>query len=154
MSVDRLHAGQQEITATLVGEILKRSVARGCLQGYVLSPLTWTLVVDELIRGLNVNGCYTLGYADDIAISRKSPSTISELLQEGLNTAQQWCDRTELFINPQKMVIVPFTRKRFKGPKGTNTLWTHIAADNRGKIPWTYSGQGIDKEGTAEKCDK
>jgi hypothetical protein len=25
---------------------------------------------------------------------------------------QQWCDRTQLSINPQKMVTVPFTRKR------------------------------------------
>jgi hypothetical protein len=33
---------------------------------------------------------------------------------------QQWCDRIQLSINPQKMVIVPFTRKRFKGPKGAS----------------------------------
>jgi hypothetical protein len=25
---------------------------------------------------------------------------------------QQWCDTTQLTINPQNMVIVPFTRKR------------------------------------------
>jgi len=25
---------------------------------------------------------------------------------------QQWCDRTHLSFNPQKMVIVPFTRRR------------------------------------------
>jgi hypothetical protein len=42
-------------------------VARGYLQGGVLSPLLWSLVVDELI-GLSGNGYYTLGYADDIAI--------------------------------------------------------------------------------------
>jgi hypothetical protein len=42
---------------------------------------------------------------------------------------QQWSDRTQLSINPRKMVIVPFTRKRFKGPEGTNSLRTHFAAD-------------------------
>jgi TorA maturation chaperone TorD len=69
--------------------------------------------VDELIGGLNGNGCYTVWYADDIAvISRKSPNTASELLQEALNMVQLWCDWTQLFINPQKMVTVPFTRKR------------------------------------------
>jgi len=31
---------------------------------------------------------------------------------------QQWCDRTQLSFNPQKMVVVPFTRKRdLKGLK-------------------------------------
>jgi hypothetical protein len=69
--------------------------------------------VDELI-GLNGNGYCTLGYADDIAnlICRKFPNTVSELLQEDLSMVQQWCDRTQLSINPQKMVIVPFTCKR------------------------------------------
>jgi hypothetical protein len=39
--------------------------------------------LDELIEGLNENGCYTLGYADyiTIIISRKFPNTVSELLQ-------------------------------------------------------------------------
>ena len=89
-------------------------MARDCLQGGILSPLLCSLVVDELIEGLNENGCYTLGYADGIAtvISRKFSNTVSELLQEALGTVQHWCDRTQLSINPQKMVTVPFIRKR------------------------------------------
>jgi hypothetical protein len=86
----------------------------GCPQEGILLPLLWSLVVDELIRGLNGNGCYILGYADDIAffICGKLPNIISELLQETLHMVQQWCDRTQLSINPQKMIIVPSTRKR------------------------------------------
>ena len=86
-----------------------------CPQEGILSPLLWSLVVDELIRGLNGNGCYTLGYADDIAIliCRKLPDIISELLQEALlHMVLQWCDRTQLSINPQMAIIVPSTRKR------------------------------------------
>jgi hypothetical protein len=99
---------------TLAGETLKGSVARGCPQGSVLLPLPRSLAVDELIQGLNVNGYYMLGYADDIAIlaSTRFLYTVSELLQEALSMAQQWCDRTQLSTNPQKMVTVPFTRKR------------------------------------------
>jgi hypothetical protein len=106
--------GSRKITATLAGETLEGSVASGCPQGGVLSPLLWSLVVDELIGGLNGSGYYTLGYADDIAIliHGKLPNTVSELLQEALSMVQQWCDRTQLSINLQKMVIVPFTRKR------------------------------------------
>jgi hypothetical protein len=44
------------------------SVARGCLQGGIPLPLLWSMVVDKLKGGLNENGYYTVGYADDIAI--------------------------------------------------------------------------------------
>jgi hypothetical protein len=50
-------------------------------------PLLWSLVVDELVGGLNGIGYYTLGYADDIAIliHGKFPNTVSELQQEALS---------------------------------------------------------------------
>jgi hypothetical protein len=85
--------------------------------------------VDELIGGLSGNGYYTLGYADDITIliHRKFPNTVSELLQKALSMVQQWCDRTQLSINPQKMVIVPITQKR----------------DVRGLREPTFSGQTL-----------
>jgi hypothetical protein len=74
--------GGRKITAMLVGETLEGFVARGCPQGGIPSPLLRGLVVDELIAGLNGDGCYALGYADDIAIliRRKCPNTISEIL--------------------------------------------------------------------------
>jgi hypothetical protein len=52
---------------------------QGLSEGGVLSPLLWSLVVDELVQGLNENGYNTLGYAADIAIlvSRKFPYTVS-----------------------------------------------------------------------------
>jgi len=42
--------------------------------------------MDEPTTQLNVSGCYTMGYTDNIAIlvSGKFPDTISELLQEAL----------------------------------------------------------------------
>ena len=102
--------GSRKIKATLARGTLEGSVARDCPKGGVLSPLLWSLVVDELIGGLDRNGYYTQGYADDIAllILGKLPNTVSELL----SMVEQWCDRTQLSINLQKMVVVPFARKR------------------------------------------
>jgi hypothetical protein len=59
-------------------------------------------------------GLHDVGCADHIAIliHGKFPNTVSELLQEALGVVQQWCDRTQLSMNSQKMVIVPFTQKR------------------------------------------
>jgi hypothetical protein len=92
--------GGRKITATLARKTLEGSVVRGCPQGGVLLPLLWSLVVDELTGEFNGNGCYTLEYADDIAIliCRKFLNTVSQLLQEALSMVQQWCDSTQLSI--------------------------------------------------------
>ena len=70
-------------------------------------------VVDEL-TGLNENVCYTLRHADDtsILISQKFLNTVPKLYQEALSKVQQWHERGHLSTNPQKTVIVPFTRER------------------------------------------
>jgi hypothetical protein len=78
--------GNRKIIGTLTGETLEGSVARGCPQAGILSPLLWSLVVDELVEGLDENGYNTLGYADDIAIlvSGKFPYTASALCNSGV----------------------------------------------------------------------
>jgi hypothetical protein len=43
-------------SAILSGEMIRASAARGWPQGGVLSPLLWSLVVDDLLWGLNSNG--------------------------------------------------------------------------------------------------
>jgi hypothetical protein len=35
-----------------------------------------------------------------------------EVLQTALCTVQKWCEKTNLSINPNKTVIIPFTRRR------------------------------------------
>ena len=126
---------------------LERSIAKGCLQCSILSPLLWNLVVDQFIA-LRENSCYTGGYTDDIAtlICRKFWNNITELLQVALSMVQKWCDRTQLSINSQRTAVTRFTRKRYLRELGsTLSLDTHCSW-----LPWTYSGQGIDMEGTAE----
>jgi hypothetical protein len=58
----------RNIKATLSGETLGATAVRGCPQGGVLSPLLWSLVMDDLLWELHYRGYYTVGYADDIAI--------------------------------------------------------------------------------------
>jgi hypothetical protein len=70
----------------LSGETLGATGARGCPQGGVLSPLLWSLVMDNVLWGLKSNGCYTVGYADNTAIliNKKFLHTVSEILQTAL----------------------------------------------------------------------
>jgi hypothetical protein len=76
------------------------SAARGCPQGEVLSPLLWSLDLDDLIWRLNNDGYDTVGYADDIAIliKGKFPHTVSEFLQTALYKLQQWCGKTNFIL--------------------------------------------------------
>jgi hypothetical protein len=109
----------RNIIAALSGETLGAFAARGCPQGGVLSPLLWSRVVDDL-WGLNNDGYYTVGYADDttILINGKFFQTVSEVLQTALCTLQQWCERTNMSTNHNKTVLIPYTRKRnIKGLK-------------------------------------
>jgi hypothetical protein len=101
----------RNILTTLSGENLRASMARGCPQEGVLSPLLLSLVVDELLWELNDNYYYTIGYADTaILINGKFTQTVSVVLQTALGIIQKWCDRTNSFINPNKTVIILSTR--------------------------------------------
>jgi hypothetical protein len=104
----------RSISATLSGENLKTAAARGCPQGGVLSPLLWSVVVDGLLWGLNSNGCYTVGYADDMAILINGKSlTLCQRSYSPVHS-QKWCERTNLSINPNKKVIAPFLGRGIK----------------------------------------
>jgi hypothetical protein len=69
--------------------------------------------------------------ANDIAIliNRKFPQTVSEVLQTALCTVQQWCEKTKLSINPNKTVVITFTRKR--NVKGLICVTSSSAVDNK-----------------------
>jgi ribonuclease HI len=92
-------------------------VTRGCPQGGVLSPLLWSLVVDDLLVKLNSRGYYAQAYADDIVIfiREKFPGTISEIMSNALKCLDEWCTGEGLSINPRKTIIIPFTRRRNLG---------------------------------------
>jgi hypothetical protein len=44
------------------------TLSGGLPTGGTLSPLMWSLVMDEILGELNRNGCYAIGYGDDIVI--------------------------------------------------------------------------------------
>ena len=95
------------------GTTVSGTVNEGCPQGGVLSPLLWSLVVDDLLRELNSRGLKAVGYADDIGIIArgKFPEILPGLIQGGLAVVKRWCEDKALSVNPDKIVAVIFTRK-------------------------------------------
>jgi hypothetical protein len=71
------------VITTLLGETMRGSMAIGCPQGGVLSPMLWSLVVGKLLWELNERDYYTTGEADNIAIliTGKCPQTVPEVPQ-------------------------------------------------------------------------
>jgi hypothetical protein len=104
----------RNIITTLLGETMTGSMAKGCLQGGVLLPMLWSLVVGELLWEPNDNDYYITREACDIVIliNGKFPQAVSQVLQAATDTVQKWCDMTYLSINTNKIVIITFTRKR------------------------------------------
>lgn len=132
------------IRANLIEETREISATRGCPQGGVLSPLLWSLVVDDLLVDLTQKGYYVQGYADDIAlvIFGKFPSTLSDLMNNALRNVNNWCRKEELSNNPQKTVFIPFTRKQLKGFGPLRLASTNLELSNTVK----YLGLTLDRK--------
>src|SRR5690606_12346067 len=88
--------------------------AKGCSQGGVLSPLSWSLVVNDLLEKQNTGGYHTQAYADDIVvlISGKFLETITNLSNSALKIINQLCLDRKLGISASKTTSIAFTRRR------------------------------------------
>jgi retron-type reverse transcriptase len=75
------------VTASLGEEQVTVKTTRGCPQGRVLSPLLWSLVIDELLSVLDRPGFEVIGFADDLVITVRgnNDSILSERMQSALS---------------------------------------------------------------------
>ncbi|GJQ70735.1 hypothetical protein Trydic_g668 [Trypoxylus dichotomus] len=69
---------------------IRTTVTAGCLQGGVLSPLLWFLVVDDLLSDLREASFCALAYPDDIIImiSGKFEDVVSERMKVALRLVE------------------------------------------------------------------
>lgn len=102
------------ISVTLNDATLNAIPGEGCPQGGCLSPLLWSLVVDQLLIKLTQEGFELCGYADDlvVVVRGKHSPTVCDRMQDALASAYEWCLQEGLSINPNKTTLIPFTRKR------------------------------------------
>ena len=95
---------------------LKGEVNRGCPQGGILSPLLWCMAVDDLITEIEICGATVVAYADDITFLATGKNYQIEpakcTARTALNATARWCRRNGLSVNPAKMEMMLFTRRR------------------------------------------
>ena len=92
-------------------------VDMGVKQGCVLSPVLFSMFIDDLVVDINKTGkgvpldsdiIASLLYADDVAILAENVSD----LQSILNVVDQWCQAWGININPSKSKAIHFRRNK------------------------------------------
>ena len=96
---------ERQAVLTVGSSTKKFDVTTGCPQGGVLSPLLWSLVIDELIVKLSSTGFYIQVYADDVAIlvNALCLTILRELLERALRMVTYWCKKNKLSISQLKL---------------------------------------------------
>ena len=93
----------------------KFGVTNGVRQGGVLSPILFTVYVDDLLKELEENGvgCFwshyfagAMCYADDIALLAPSPSALRQML----TTCSSFATSHSLLFNANKTQLIRFSR--------------------------------------------
>ena len=122
----------------------------GAHREVLLSPLLWTLAADELMYLLNDKGLRTDGFADDLFTLLRGfdPSVMSDQLQNVCRIIERWCSESDLRVNPDKVNLVIFTRKRDLTGYRRPTLYGKVIKE---KEDMKYLGVNIDKTLTWEK---
>jgi len=101
------------VAVATLNDISRRfAISRGCPQGDVLSPLLWCLVVNELPGSVEVAFLFKDTRMTCLHAVGKFPNMVSGLMQWVLSTAEIWCSKVRLSVNPDKTRLVAFTRKR------------------------------------------
>ena len=105
---------QRQIKSELGETILFANATRGTPQGGVISPLLWLLVVNDILRSLEVTGTKVVAYVDDLVVlsSGKFMDTVSDILSNSLSMLSSWARKCGLNVNPAKTELVLFTRKK------------------------------------------
>ena len=81
-----------------------RKVNSGCPRGGIISPVLWSLFVNELLEILNFTSIWAQVYADDMVVCTIDGDiqTASELMQNALSKIENWCHSVGLTVNPNK----------------------------------------------------
>ncbi len=83
-------------------------------KGAGLSPLAFTLCIDEYLDQLNRDGTKTVAFADDLTVicTGHDANTVAELIQRKLKVLESWSRSAGLEFNTAKSNAMLFTTKR------------------------------------------
>ena len=91
-----------------------RKVTAGAAQGSILGPDLWNISYDGILRLKLVDGCFMIGYADEIAlvIFARNVQQAQDSLRICMLQTSVWREERGLSLAVAKTEIVMFTRRR------------------------------------------
>ena len=106
------YLGRRYLEVNLHGDSAQLTTAVGFPQGGVCSAKFWLIAFDQAIQIINEEGIVGNGYADDCSalIGGTHPHNMIDKMQAMLGRLVTWGNSCNLRFNPQKTVVVMFTR--------------------------------------------
>ena len=104
------------LTLNLHGQSIQLRTSVGFPQGGVASAKFWLIAFDPAIRIINSEFVEGNGYADDCCVifGERKPSILVQRLQRILDALVAWGRTCGLRFNPDKTIVVHFSRKQFQ----------------------------------------
>ena len=98
----------------------------GFPQGGVASAKLWILAFNEAMEIINSDGIFGVGFADDCCsmIGGKNLHHMMSRMQKMINELTDWGKEVGLTFNPDKTVVIIFTKANLKDDKKTQHV-TH-----------------------------
>ena len=103
----------RRIVTTFGGVTRVKETNCGTVQGSVLGPLFWNIIVDDLLQRDHGPNVHVQAYADDIVavVVDKSTNGLAESISSLISVTKSWCDQNKLKLAADKTSVVVMTRK-------------------------------------------
>lgn len=92
------------------GQVVEKSITKGCPQGSVCGPVFWDIGLDPVLNELDaLNQVFgVVAYADDIliVIEGRSRAMLEANGNAALAALENWCDRVKLRLSPEKTTFM------------------------------------------------
>ena len=79
----------------------------GVIQGGVLSPTLFLIMIDDLIKELVKNGFDTFAFADDLAVN----AFLDKRLKKAIKIIEKWTEDNKMKINRKKSGLIYHAKK-------------------------------------------
>ncbi|CAF4950863.1 unnamed protein product [Pieris macdunnoughi] len=103
----------RKIKLTYAGHTVERDTTKGCVQGSIGGPILWNLLLDPLLRELQVEGVHVQAFADDVLLISEGETgqEIQMKLNRVLARVYKWGVQNKLRFAPHKTKAMVVTRK-------------------------------------------
>lgn len=110
------YLSQRKAQVWYESEKVTKTVTQGCVQGSVLGPLMWNLVLDQLLVNLESENIKVVAFADDVTIMVRTDrdSCIQENINKALQIVDNWGKDNMLAFSAQKTQMIQI------GPNNSN----------------------------------